>query len=258
MATIFTSSTPSINAALSSAESYGQLRKVVFLRNTSSTTAATTSSGSVTLARAGAFVFPSVGTGISGWIVTQCAVYNEDSAMTFTGYEKDLGTLTVSGNSFSGGASMPTKTVFGESITTAACMAMVVVTAALTATNPVLTITYTDQDGNTSQTATLTLPTNATVGSAFYIQPHLATNDTGIRAVTNLSISTGSAGSLKVYGVIPCNFSYSLNGCNQTSPITTPLPPILFESGDSIGLYKVGLTGSSDYTMVLTAVPETT
>jgi hypothetical protein len=104
----------------------------------------------------------------------------------------------------------------------------------------------------------MTLPTNALATSAFYIQPHLAAGDTAIRAITNLSISTGTSGALKVYGLIPCSISMPVNGCNQTSPITTPLPPILMESGDVFATYKVGGTGSTDYMMSLVAIPEPT
>lgn len=256
MATNFTSATPSINAALNAAETYGPLRRVLFSR-LAATTAANTTSGSISLQKALQYTFPTVGTGVGGYIVTSLQIDSEDLVLHLAGYEKDLGTLAVSGNSFSGSASMPTKTVLGESLTTAACMAFVVVTAALTATTPVLTITYTDQDGNTSQTASLTLPTNAAVNSAFFIQPHLASNDTGIRSVTNMSISTGSAGTLKVFGMIPLNFNVPANCVNATVPLMTSLPPIMFESGDTLGIYKNN-AASSDTTAFLVAVPETT
>jgi len=172
--------------------------------------------------------------------------------------EYDLGTLTVSGNSFAAGVSAPTKTPSGGSSGVCVFNSVVVfIAATLTATNPVLTITYTDQDGNTGNTATLTLPTNAAINSVFQVYPHLATGDTGIRAITNVSISTGSAGSIKVMGLlelanIPCA---SLGGgLNDVRNTVDPVYPVA--AGETIAFYTYNTISSSvvyiDWVMVPT------
>lgn len=66
---------------------------------------------------------------------------------------------------------------------------------AIGATGATLTVTYTDQDGNTGQSATYVHPANAeSVGQMFPFT--LAAGDYGVRAVTNYSwsVSTGTAG----------------------------------------------------------------
>jgi hypothetical protein len=179
---------------------------------------------------------------------------------TMTGaLEYTLGTLTVSGNSFSSGVTMPTKTVMGTSLQTAASEPMLVVTAALTASNPVITITYTDQDGNTGNTAVLTLSSNTLINSAFRIAPYLANGDTGIRAVTNISTSTGSAGSLAVMGLLPVNATQSTNasGFGAMSPLEQPIPIYLWEAGEKIAFYRYGVATAAYCFIHLTAVAET-
>jgi hypothetical protein len=67
--------------------------------------------------------------------------------------------------------------------------------SAIGATGATLTVQYTDQDGNTAQSATYAHPANAeTVGQMFPFV--LASGDTGVRAPTNYqwSISTATAG----------------------------------------------------------------
>jgi hypothetical protein len=173
--------------------------------------------------------------------------------------EYTLGTLTVSGNSFSAGVTMPTKTVMGTSLQTATVEPMLVVTAALTATNPVVTITYTDQDGNTGATAVLTLPSNTLINSAFRIAPYLANGDTGIQAVTNISISTGTVGSLAVMGLLVVNATQSTNasGFGMVSPLEQPIPIYLWEAGEKIAFYRYGVASTTYGFIHLTAVAET-
>lgn len=67
------------------------------------------------------------------------------------------------------------------------------------ATGATWTVSYTDQDGNTGNTATYTHPANAeTVGQMFPYQ--LASGDSGVRAVASFttSISSGTAGDIGI------------------------------------------------------------
>lgn len=256
-----TGSTPNLDSVIADNETYGEYRRFLFSRN-AATSGATTASGGVTTIRyPQTLTIPSVGTGIAGYVFTKIQVLSEDGTTGgFVGLEYDLGSLAISGNVFTSGVTMPTKTINGVSKTTAASLLFVVITASATATTPVLTITYTDQNGNTGNTATMTLPSNALINSAFFLQPHLATGDSGIRAVTNMSISTGTAGSLKVYGILPQHFYQNQSALFPygTDLLSTSIPPILAEPNDNIAIYRYGANTASDVMALLVGTPERT
>ena len=259
----FTTATPTIDAALASSAANGTMQRLYHARYATGNTAATANSGGVSTLRVPTRIqMPSSnGTGVAGFIASNIwSISTNNNSMLVTGLEYEMGTLTVSGNTFTDGVAMPTKTVRGTSITTAASIAFAVVTTAVTATTPVLTITYTDQDGNTGQTATLTLPTSPIIHTGFYITPHLASGDTGIRDITNLSISTGTAGVIKIYGILPLSFNST-----TVAPLpanlnfmSAPLVPYLIEPSEYIAVYRLGSTSSTEITFGFSLIPETT
>lgn len=229
-----------------------------------STTTATTTSGSVTAQRYPRPVsLPALGTGVTGAYLTYCRSMSLTGVSTvMVGIEYLLGTLTVSGNSYSHGVSMPTKTIRGVSTLTAASEVFAVVTTTLSATTPVLTFNYTDQDGNTGASGSVTLPTNSFIGSAFKITPHLASGDTGIRALSasgpnGLSISTGTAGVIRLYGVLPLwiGTSSGVSSTGTLDPLTVSGVPYLIESGDAVGVYRYGTTLQTGTACVMNFVP---
>jgi len=237
----------SFDDMISQATGQGMFRRaMVYVKTT--TTSATTSSGYVNLCRVPtSIVVPSFGGSVTAAYFTYIrSCVSNGSVPIIGGHETLLGTLTVSGNSFAAGSTMPTKTIEGSSIQTSSMFTVIVATTALTATTPVLTVTYTDQDGNTGQTATMTLPSSPTLNTGFFLTPHLASGDTGVRAITNMSISTGSAGVLKAYGVIPQHAT----ACGLTESATSldflqaPFPLVPFSAGDSLSFYVCSvLTG---------------
>jgi len=238
------SSFTSIDNLISLDSSYGVLRRAI-MDKVAGTTAANTTSGYVSMARyPNPFTIPSLGGGVTGAYLTMGHMLNGGAGLqTVCFLEVTLGTLTVSGNSFSAGSSMPSRSVQGSaSVQLASVIPVVVATATMTATTPTLTITYTDQDGNTGQTCTMTLPTNAAVNSAFRMTPHLASGDTGVRAVTNMSISTGSAGTVKCFGLMPLaistNLSTTVASCMFINPMTGPFPLIELQGSDVLSFYK--------------------
>lgn len=246
----------SIDNQLTSADVFGVYRRFISQLTTTATTAATTTSGYVTAQRYPTnVVMPSsFASGINGVYFTRIDMTNEDVSTTLLcGIEYLMGTLTVSGNTFSAGSAMPTKSLFGSSIQTASNIAFAVIDATLTATTPVLTITYTDQDGNTGNSAQLTLPTNSAVLSAFLIHPHLDTGDTGMREVTNISISTGSAGSITIYGMLPLQIKSSgvAGICTGAQPSSYPTPPWIVEASEKLAFYRLnGITSSQLYAVL--------
>lgn len=257
----FTSANPSIDQAISDSATYGEYRRIYPYRLAVATTAATTTTGSVTTQRmALPLTIPSVTSPVLGYIFPTIRMYTEDgSVVCMAALEYELGSLAVSGNTFTAGVAMPTKTIHGEPVQTNAALVFVVPTVTMTATTPVLTITYTDQDGNTGQTATITLPTNAIANSGFFLQPLLASGDIAIREVTNMSISTGSAGTVKVYGCI--KLAVSMHSTAGLSALTTdllqsPIPPVLAEAGDKISFYRFGSNTTCEVIAVLVGVPE--
>lgn len=260
MATNFTSRTPSINAAIAADVDYGAIRQFVEGRQTGSVTAATSTSGGVTTGRFGAYTIPSVGTGVSGYVLSCLSYATEDTGLgLICGLEYLLGTLTVSGNSFASGVSMPTKTVSGTSITTAASVIIIEVTTSLVSTTPTLTITYTNQAGTGSRTATMVLPTDSSIKSGFMMAPHLQSGDTGVRAITGMSISTGTAGVINAYGVLPTALASATGHALVTDDITAMTKPVyLAEAGESFGFWRIGSNSSSAMMIALTLIPEPT
>lgn len=260
----FTTASPTINAAISSTATNGMMQRMYYIRTTGTTTAATVASGGVSIVRGTQRPqMPTNGSGVSGFIAANAWGFNNlGSASIIYGLEYELGSLAVSGNAFTDGVTMPTKTVRGASITTAASLVFAVATVAVTATTPTLTITYTDQDGNTGQTATLTLPTSPVANTGFYVTPHLASGDTGIRDVTNISISTGTAGTIKIYGVLPLMISAQASAnvgiANVLTPFNSTMVPYLIEPNEYIGFYRFGSTAAGEIYAGFNLVPETT
>lgn len=173
-----------------------------------------------------------------------------------------LGTLTVSGNSFAAGVSMPTKILrisgSNQSVQTATLLPIVVATAALTATTPTLTVTYTNQSGTGLKTATLSMPTNVAINTGYNLIPTLATGDTGVQAVTNMSISAGTVGTLKVYGLLPLGMFVSGGSVNTTTigPLTTPEPIYPIAAGESLGFYEFGTSVASQISCLISLVAD--
>jgi hypothetical protein len=255
----------SLNNIIASYQNNGGWHRMYWY-STLSTNSATTACGYISAkALPRTITVPTPGGGLTGMYLTTCRLI---PGVSFAGnvicaLQYTLGTLTVSGNSFVAGVSMPTKSLrlsqASSSITTASQVALVAVTTTLNAATPVLTITYTNQDGDTGQTATLTLPTSPTVESAFIIDPHLASTDTGIRAVTNMSISTGSAGVLAVYGLLVLGIGQqSTNaGGAQGNPLAEPRPLWLCEAGETIGFYMFGGNSANGFMAMLHGVADT-
>lgn len=233
-------------------------------------TAATINAGFMTWARyPSAFTMPSVGSGIKGLYLTVLKVTQEDVTVEhLTALEFTLGQITGNGGTgtVANLAAMPARHVgppHNASITNPASIRLFArVTTALPAVAPVLTVTYTDQDGNTGNTANITLPASSTVDTCYDITPHLASGDTGAREVTALSW-TGSpaSGVVRIVGLLPLQSQDLISSGTFPSPplFCVPMLPWCIEPGDVVGFYRGGQTGaSSSFTVMLVGLPETT
>jgi hypothetical protein len=257
----------SLDQIIANDAAYGSLRRFIWGRWITTTTAANSTSGYATVRRAPfSFTMPSMGTGVPGAICTYFRMSSANGAggvgsdSLFTAIEFTLGTLTVSGNSFAAGVTMPVRSANGmTALQTASVIPVVVVTTALTgATTPALTITYTNQAAAGSKTASLTLPSNPAINTAFYIHPHLASGDTGIQAVTNMSISTGTAGVLKVMGLLPLGFATSEDSGNMATAESLSYAKLVWQvqGSDVIAFYQTGKTALDDLSVALNFVAD--
>jgi hypothetical protein len=174
-----------------------------------------------------------------------------------------LGTLTVSGNSYSDGVAAPTKTIKGTAVTAAFSHVYAAVTTSLGgATTPTLTFNYTNQSGTTGRSGTITTGTNPVVGTTWDLMPHLQSGDTAIQNFSasgpnGLSISTGTSGVITVYGVLPvaigvCGPTYSPS---TPAPMTICTPQYVIESGESLGVFRWGSNTQTPIFMTLNLAP---
>ena len=251
-------------------ENDGVLARLIAFSNASFTagTAANITSGYISANRHPiTFTVPSVSASYNGWLFDASVISIEDNALLVMALEYDLGVLTVSGNSFAAGsdASMPTKTtrIAGTTYTndqTASMLTMAVATTALAgATTPTLTITYVNEDGTASRTATLTLPTNPVINTAFDITPHLQSGDLGVQDITNISISAGTAGIIRIKGLLPLVWATAvgagIGGYPSLSHLHKPFPPIIAVANEIIAFYRFGVATTSDLTACLHGKP---
>lgn len=114
----------------------------------------------------------------------------------------NLGSIDISGASgtFTDGSAMATRTEGGTSRQIYGPILMVV-TVALNATPGTLTVTYTDQAGNTAAAAAITLTASAAAGTAGFLP--LNTGDYGAVDITAATRGAGTTptGTIRFYGV---------------------------------------------------------
>jgi len=246
-----------------SSATYGMVSRFFNLNMLATTTAATVDCGKVTAQRylqsvnifGGTTASPSLGTGVTQGYVTECAMLQEDTASCLCGIEYNFGSISGATDTYTdSGVSMPTKTIRIEgadsSIQTAALNAFAVVSTTFAGAGTyTYAITYVNQDGTGSRTATLIIPTTALINSAFDIIPHLQAGDTGIQNITNVALTAGnpSAGVLSFRGLLPINFSRTATAgvvvCSD--PLTSTLPMFPIANSDVLAFYRLGASSTN-------------
>jgi hypothetical protein len=261
----------SLDDMMAQQSSYGIMPVSHYAAHSTTTTAATTTSGYQTLQRfPQTFTVPSLGSGVTNAYMGMYRNINGGAGtglITMACLEVTLGTLTVSGNSYSDGSAMPSRTPYlytgGSSQTLASMIPVAYISTTLSATTPVLTFNYTNEAGTTGRSSTVTLPTNAALNSAFLLQPYLQSGDSAIRDLSasspnGLSISTGTSGVIKVVGLIPLAVvansntgqGFTIDG-RRVSDISYPL-----QGGDVISFWRFGTASSGYLHSAFTLVPE--
>lgn len=241
--------TRSVEEALRSAHLWKRFDRSVVIRNAAASTAGTTASGSMSGRRMDATVTLPAMTGPTGAYCMRASVGSlPGQALALVAVETELGSLAVATDTFTAGSAMRSRRDrVGASVQADAQLVALVATVALTATTPTITITYTNQDGVGSRTATVLLPTSIAVNTAFLLRPdQLQAGDTAIRSVENISKSAGTAGTLKLFGLNPIGVeaqSGLLIGANDS--IQVPKECVEVYAGENIGFYAMGLTSAT-------------
>lgn len=256
----FTSAIPSIDAALLANEIYGSKRQHISIQsNSAGGTAALATCGSVTGYRYPASIpFGSVGAGVAAFMPTNMPSNQEDTpAFTIAMLEYNLGNINLATGAFTAGVTMPTKTIFDTSVQTAGAFVFFHCDNAFTATTPTIVSTYTNQDNIGSRSSSLVLPTNPIANSAFFMQPHLQNNDTGVIGVTNMTKSAGTVGTGSIRTGIPLAISASYSSLAfSTNFLQTLLTNMSIDSGETVAFYRFFGTSSSELSALINLAVE--
>lgn len=246
------------------AQEYGPYVRAVCYQHPGSTTAANSTSGVIPGMRMlNPVVLPSsFAAGVKGIrFINISGFVSNGQTMGLVGLEYELGSLNMSTGVFSAGVTMPTKTINGESVQTAAMWNFLVADINISASSPQIDVTYTNQAGTASRTATLTLPANPARGSAFWVTRYLQGDDTGVRAVTNMTKSAGTAGTLKFYGLLPLQVLKSDDQGVTFLPrmAHAAMPPFIATASEKIAMYRFGrdaYAGGGNFFLNLYGLPE--
>lgn len=241
----------SFSNLLSNNATYGNLTRFVASAELAAVPAATTTSGYISAHRCKTpFTVPSFSGPTEAYLTYCDMTYGASNHVLLMALEYDLGNINMSTGTFTQNLTMPSKTIEGASIQTASMLTLATVTSAVTATTPGLTITYTNQSGTGGQSASMTLPTNTnTLNTAYLMTPHLASGDTGVRAITACTKSAGSAGTINFYGLLPLAFGTTSTGMasGTSSPLTTPFPNFPIAAADTISWWIFDSTIGADF-----------
>ena len=265
----------SIDDALAACSAGGQCFRSFVVRNTAASSAALTTSGYQTLHRmTPSFTVPTLTAPYTGYYLTSGYLGITRNATADVQLilckEVLLGTLTVSGNSYADGSAMPTGVEDPGNrtgtLTSAASFCVAYVSVAMTATTPTLTVNYTNQGGTTGRSGTMVFGTNSLADSTFLFTPHLQSGDTGIRDLSasgpnGLSISTGTGGTIKFYGLIPLMYGVGplATACVSSTPDIfsgqNVIPRLL--GGDILSVYSTLTTVSISALCSMILTPDT-
>lgn len=156
----------------------------------------------------------------TAWSMIDSYTNNGDNTCTFALVEMiNLGSLDISGPTFTDGSVMPTRTCLNASMQMAGPV-WVEVTTALNATPGNITVSYHDQDNNADETTTAqSLQGSSNIGDGGFIQ--LNNYDSGVVDLTTTATTrtggTTPTGVIKFWGILPIGV-ITMPAC-QTSPV---------------------------------------
>lgn len=229
---------------------YGELAVGLNVRHTPATTAATETSGYVSAQGWDRdYIVSGIDASLDGAVVANYGAHQAARTDQLLCWKTILGTLTVAGNSFAAGSAMPSRKHYGRSSaeqTVSTCPGLYIKTTFVGAVSPTVTIGYTNQDGVSGRTCTMTLPATQAAGSLFFMGPHLQSGDSGIISVQSISISGGTSGVAEVWGLIDvANELLFSAGGGQNVQVAMPFEPPLLQNGDLLNVIRVNSATST-------------
>jgi len=258
MANNFTSVSPNLDAAYTAQTNFGSYNRQFWTRIPAATTNITAVTQGQCVAQRYPVrpVIPSVGAGCDGFIATNISCFsNTPGTAHIIGLEYLLGTITGP-NTFTDGVAMPIKKVRGTSVQTAASIIFAVADIQVVGI-PNISMTYTDQDGNTGNTFNVPINSAIAVNTAYMINNRMTT-DTGIRDITSMSASSVTSGRIRIYGILPLYISLQQNTEYRVPLMSSPLVPYLIQAGEFLGVYRLFSTQPSEVFVSMNLTPEPT
>lgn len=191
------------------------------------------------------YIVPSLESGVSAYTPIGVQYTESNSQAVLIAKVINFGSLNIGTNVYTVGAAMPTVDELGESTQPPASI-LIEVTTALNATPGTLTLTYTDQDGNTGVSSlAMSLVGNSVVKAM--TQTFLAAGDYGALELTNAVRTSGTTptGVLQFWGTIPICFIDNSNfnkNINLVQLISEQPSHIRLDAGDVI--IGIGIGGT--------------
>lgn len=208
---------------------------------------------------------PSLPSGVASYIPLSMMIACSASGAIIVGKLIDMGSFDISGSgTFTDGSAMPTVTELGVSRAIPTALIAEVTTAiSFSVTTPSISVTYTDQDGNSSTSPNLTIPNACPVGQVGF--GTLATGDFGLTDITNctrVGSPTTPVGVIKFWGMIPLAIMSNLNSVNSTlcseSLITGGSMSVQrYGAGDVLGIFHFGVQSIRSGVGVISFVGDT-
>lgn len=206
------------------------------------------------------WTIPSMPSGVSAFIVTKAEIGTGPQVGSHLLCKRVLlGTLDISTNVFTDAGVMPSLTELGVSRQIPGPILVEYVTA-LGGTPGTLTLTYTDQDGNTAAGGALTMPSGVAGSATVY---PLSSPDWGAVDVTAAVRGGGAAptGTVAIYGLyepLGSLTAYATSMWNPMSFLGADFNPVRLDAGDElVMLTQAGATGAFGRITVLTTVGDT-
>lgn len=252
----FTAANSSIDKAIDADATYGSFYRIIQVSSLGGTIA-TSDTNYITANRCPQTItIPPVSSTLSGYIATNCHAVLGAPGVVVLALEYLLGTFDMTGT-FTPGVSMPIKPIKGTNVQTASGLTLFVADNNLSSAAGVFTITYTDQEGITNKTATLTLPASVNAGTGYTFQATMQTLSKGVRAITNITTAAvGASGTVKIYGLLPIHVAMETTNVTDSSFFKNLAVPYLCEPNEQIGVYQFVTNSQYEIVVMLGLTPE--
>lgn len=235
------------NQLLARAASHGRRQPIWGEQVTATTASILAGTPQISLQRVGRTkALPSsLPTGVAGFIPTRFTVSSATGTALWLVRLVDMGSLDISSNTFTDGSAMPTVTELNTSRALPGIV-LVEVTTVLNATPGSLSITYTDQSGNTAANTAQAMTASSAVGSMGIV--NFNAGDTGAVDITTAARTGGTTptGVVKFWGVIPVAMVYNTLQIGETVDLlTTRFAPHFMGTSEELYVLAGSITSAN-------------